>query len=321
MSAIATHAVTVTRKVVEALDICSFELVDAAGAALPSFSAGSHVDVNLPNGLVRQYSLCNDPAETHRYLVAVLRDPASRGGSSAMHALVEGQQIRISDPRNHFKLEAHAPHTLLIGGGIGVTPTLCMAERLANMGASFEMHYCTRSRERTAFVDRIADSAFAARTHLHHDAGPTEQKFDAAAVISHAMPGTHLYVCGPTGFMDWVLNIARAAAWSEERLHREYFSAALVDTHADGAFEVQLASSGRVIRVAANQTVLAALAAQGVGIPTSCEQGVCGTCLTRVLDGEPLHRDMYLTLQEQARGDQFTPCCSRSRSARLVLDL
>jgi vanillate O-demethylase ferredoxin subunit len=321
MSGTATRPVTVTRKVVEALDICSFEMVDAAGAALPRFSAGSHVDVHLPNGLVRQYSLCNDPAETHRYLIAVLRDPASRGGSSAMHALVEGQQIRISDPRNHFELAAHAPHTLLVGGGIGVTPTLCMAERLADMGASFEMHYCTRTRDRMAFVDRIAETAFAGRVHLHHDAGPVEQKFDAAAVIARAMPGTHLYVCGPTGFMDWVLSTARAAAWSEERLHREYFSAAPGDTSADGAFEVQLASSGRVIHVAAQQTVVAALAAQGVEIPTSCEQGVCGTCLTRVLDGEPLHRDMYLTPQEQARGDQFTPCCSRSRSARLVLDI
>ena len=321
MSSTSTRVVTLARKVVEALDICSFELVDVAGAALPSFSAGAHVDVHLPKGLVRQYSLCNDPAETHRYLIAVLLDPASRGGSATMHALTEGQQIRISDPRNHFELADQVPHSLLVAGGIGVTPTLSMAERLANIGASFEMHYCTRSRERTAFAERIAASAFAAQAHLHHDEGPAGRKFDAAAVIARAAPGTHLYVCGPTGFMDWVLSSARAVGWSEDRLHREYFAAAPVDTHLDGAFDVLLASTGQVIRVAADQSVVAALAVCGIEVPTSCEQGVCGTCITRVLDGEPLHRDMYLTPQEQARCDQFTPCCSRSKSARLVLDL
>ncbi len=321
MTIASTRAVVVSRKTVEALDICSFELVDATGANLPPFSAGAHIDVHLPNGLVRQYSLCNDPAQTHRYLVAVLRDPTSNGGSAAMHELIEGQQIRISDPRNHFELAARVPHSLLVAGGIGITPTLCMADQLSSGGASFELHYCTRSLERTAFAGRIAASAFAAQTHLYHDTDPVEKRFDVAAVLSRAIAGTHLYVCGPTGFMDWVLSTARAAGWVEERLHREYFAGAPMDTRNDGAFDVQLASTGKVVRVESNQTVVTALASQGIQIPVSCEQGVCGTCVTRVLAGEPLHRDMYLTPSEQARCDQFTPCCSRSKSPCLVLDL
>jgi vanillate monooxygenase ferredoxin subunit len=317
----ASRKVRISRKVTEAVGICSFELVDPEGAALPRFAAGSHVDVMLQGGLVRQYSLCNDPAESHRYLVAVLRDPASRGGSAAMHELNEGQVIEISEPKNHFALVTDAKHSLLIVGGIGVTPILCMAERLANIGASFEMHYCTRSPERTAFVDRIASSGFPDRVQFHHDDGPSAQKFDAVKLLAEQQADTHLYVCGPSGFMNWVLETARAAGWSDDRLHREYFAAAPIDTRHDGGFDVQLASTGAVIRIAADQSVVAALRDHGIEVPTSCEQGVCGTCLTRVLEGIPDHRDMYLIPEEQAKGDQFTPCCSRARSARLVLDI
>ena len=321
MTKVTTRVVRIVRKADQALDICSFELVDPDGAALPRFSAGAHVDVHLPGGLVRQYSLCNNPVETHRYLITVLRDPASRGGSAAMHDLVEGQLIRISDPKNHFELVADARRSLLLAGGIGVTPILCMAEWLASEGAEFEMHYCTRSRARTAYVEHIAAGSFASRVHLHHDDGAPEQILDAAQLLAAPEPGTHLYVCGPTRFMDWVLSTARAAGWHEDQLHREYFAAAPIDTTHDGSFEVQIASTGIVISVAADQTVVAALAARGIEVQTSCEQGVCGTCLTRVLGGIPDHRDMYLTPDEQAKGDQFTPCCSRAKTARLVIDL
>jgi vanillate O-demethylase ferredoxin subunit len=209
----------------------------------------------------------------------------------------------------------------LLGGGIGITPILCMAERLSNIGASFELHYCTRSAARTAFTERIRSSSFAGRAHIHHDDGPDTQKLDLADALPTPRSDVHLYVCGPTGFMDWILGGARVAGWPDDRLHREYFAAAPIDTSADGSFEVQVASTGAVIRVEPDQTVVAALAAAGVEIPTSCEQGVCGACLTRVLEGTPEHRDMFLTPEEQAKGDQFTPCCSRASSARLVLDL
>lgn len=318
-----TLMVRVARKAVEAQDICSLELVDADGGALPSFSAGSHIDVHLPGGVVRQYSLCNDPAETHRYLVAVLRDPGSRGGSIAVHdAVKEGDTLTISAPKNHFALAHEVRRSLLLAGGIGVTPILCMAERLAVIDADFEMHYAARSRERMAFIERIQGSAFAGRVQFHFDDGVPEQKLDLGAVLARPEAGTHLYVCGPKGFMDAVLATARAKGWSEFHLHWEFFAGTdAAPRSGDEAFEVQLASSGRVITVAPDKTVTQALAEAGVEIAVSCEQGVCGTCLTRVLDGTPDHRDSYLTPQEQAANDQFTPCCSRSKSACLVLDL
>jgi vanillate O-demethylase ferredoxin subunit len=318
----ATLSVCVARKAVEAEGICSFELVSADGAPLPAFSAGSHVDVQLPGGLTRQYSLCNDPTETHRYLIAVLRDPASRGGSRAMHdAVKEGDALTISTPKNHFALAHEAGSHLLLAGGIGITPLLCMAERLANVGAQFEMHYCTRSRPRTAFVERIAASAFAPRVQFHHDDGPAAQRLDIAALLADRPAGRHLYVCGPKGFMDALLGAARAQGWPEAQLHYEFFSADVAPVAGDTAFEVQLASSGRIVVVPANRSIVQALAEAGVTVATSCEQGVCGTCLTRVIEGVPEHRDLYLTPEEQAAGDQFLPCCSRARSARLVLDL
>jgi vanillate O-demethylase ferredoxin subunit len=322
MSTTAELQVRVVRKATEAQDICSFELMRTDGGPLPAFSAGSHVDVQVPGGLTRQYSLCNDPAENHRYLIGVLRDAASRGGSRAMHEHVhEGDVLRISAPKNHFALAHGAAHSILLAGGIGVTPILCMAERLAITGASFEMHYCTRSRARAAFASRIEASRFASKVRFHFDDGPAQQQLDLDPVLGSPRPGVHLYVCGPKGFMDRVLGCARDHGWPAEQLHVEFFSAEVATSDTDAAFEVQLASSGRVITVAKEQTVVQALAAAGVTVATSCEQGICGTCLTRVLDGVPDHKDQYLTPEEQAANDQFTPCCSRARSPRLVLDL
>ncbi|MFK8023043.1 MAG: 2Fe-2S iron-sulfur cluster-binding protein [Ilumatobacter sp.] len=314
--------VRVARRANVARDIDAFELVALDGAALPPTTAGAHIDVQIPGGLTRQYSLANDPADTDRYVIGVLNDPASRGGSAAMHALVkEGDTLTISPPKNHFPLAENAAHSVLLAGGIGVTPLLAMAERLASCGASFELHYSTRSRERTAFCDRLAAERFAGRVHHHFDDGGADQQLDLGALLAREEPGTHLYVCGPNGFMEWVLSSARSAGWPDERLHFEFFSAAPIDTTDDGSFEVQLSSSDAVIRVGAEHTVIAALAAHGVSIPMSCEQGVCGTCLVGVLEGEPDHKDLYLMPKEQAANDRFLPCVSRARSERLILDL
>jgi len=322
MSNSATLAVRVARRQREAVDIDSFELIAADGSGLPPFSAGSHVDVHLPGGLLRQYSLCNPPDESHRYQIAVLRDPQSRGGSAAVHAqLHEGTLLQISEPRNHFALAHDARRHLLLAGGIGVTPILCMAERLQHIGADYEMHYCTRSADRTAFADRIRNAALGARVAFHFDDGAPEQKLDLQRLLGQPQDGTHLYVCGPKGFMDAVLGTARASGWIESQLHYEFFSAKVEASEADAAFEVVVASTGRVIPVAKAQTVVQALSAAGVDVQVACEQGVCGTCLTRVIEGVPDHKDVYLTDEERAANDQFTPCCSRSKSARLVLDL
>jgi vanillate O-demethylase ferredoxin subunit len=230
--------------------------------------------------------------------------------------------LAISPPKNHFALAHDASAHLLMAGGIGVTPILCMAERLATVGAAFEMHYAARTLSRMAFVERIGRSRFAARVRLHLDDGDAAQRLDIAGVLTAQPAGTHVYVCGPRGFMDAVIGAARAAGWPDGRIHFEYFAAGdAAPRPGGGAFEVLLASSGRVIAVEPDQSVVAALASAGVVVPTSCEQGVCGTCLTRLIDGTPDHRDCYLTPEERAAGDQFLPCCSRALSPRLVLDL
>jgi vanillate O-demethylase ferredoxin subunit len=322
MSAAAdTLRVRVVRKQVEAEGIASFELARADGAVLPAFSAGSHIDVHLPGGITRQYSLCNASSEQHRYRIAVLRDPASRGGSVAMHDSVhEGDELTISVPRNHFELHT-APRTLLLAGGIGVTPLLCMAERLSHTDADFAMHYCTRSAERTAFTAEIAASPLASKVHYHHDTGAAEQKLDLALVLAAPGADKRLYVCGPAGFIDYVINTAKSMGWATDHIHLEYFGAPAQDTSGDDSFDVRIASTGKTIKIAADQSVVEALRDEGIEILTSCEQGVCGTCLTRVLEGGIEHRDMYLTDEEKACGDQFMPCCSRASGKLLVLDL
>lgn len=316
-----THRVRLERKVEEAEGIARFEFVCADGGHLPGFSAGAHVDVMLAGGLTRQYSLCNAPTDASRYVLGVLREPDSRGGSLAMHALNEGDEVHISAPRNHFPLVTGASNSLLLAGGIGVTPILSMAESLEALGEAFELHYCTRSRARTAFMRRLADAPFAHRVHHHFDDGDAAQRCDIGALLKAQPAGTHLYTCGPKGFMDAVLASARALGWPEANIHYEYFAGAPVEQAGDVAFDVQLARTGKTVRVAADQSVAQALAAAGVDVPVSCEQGVCGTCLTRVIDGTPDHRDMFLTDAEREANDQFTPCCSRAKGPLLVLDL
>ena len=311
----------IAKRSIAATDIVALELAPVVGHSLPAFSAGAHIDVEVAPNLVRQYSLCNDPSETHRYVIGVLRDPNSRGGSTAVHErLVEGQVIRIGVPRNLFAL-VPAQRSLLFAGGIGVTPLLSMAERLARDAACFELHYCSRSPERTAFGARIRASSFAEQVHFHHDDGPPAQRLDLPAVLPAPNAGIHLYVCGPRGFIDFVCGQARALGWPAAQIHVEHFSAPAAAVDDDAAFEVQIASSGQTIAVAPGQSVVAALRAHGVIVPVACEQGVCGTCLTRVVGGQPAHRDQYLTEEEKLQNDQFLPCCSRARSPRLVLDL
>ncbi|RJG04332.1 PDR/VanB family oxidoreductase [Noviherbaspirillum sedimenti] len=317
--------VVVKKKQHEAEDIVSLELARCDGGVLPPFSAGAHIDVQVGDGLLRQYSLCNHPSQQQSYLIAILRDPVSRGGSVALHDRVQqGDTLMISEPRNLFPLQHGAGRSLLMAGGIGVTPMLCMAEYLWHTGADFEMHYCARAQNRMAFYDRIRNSAFAGRVFFHVDDGADEQRLNAPELLvaTAAQSGTHLYVCGPTGFMKAILTAADAAGWPGERLHREYFAAPeSADPSASRAFDVKIASTGAVYTIEKDKKVTDVLAQNGISIPVGCNEGVCGTCLTRVLDGEPDHRDVCLSDAERAANDQFMPCCSRARSQLLVLDI
>lgn len=314
---------TVVRRIdKEADEIARIELVAAGGGPLPPFSAGAHIDVHIADGLVRQYSLCNAPRENHRYVIGVLRDPQSRGGSAALHdRLAEGDRLTIGEPRNLFPLREAADHSILFAGGIGITPLLAMAERLTSLNRSFELHYCGRGLSRMAFLRRIAESPFAERVRLYPDDARDGSRLHLDAILARPAAGVHAYVCGPRGFMDHVLDRAAGFGWPDERLHREYFGAAASVSDGDSAFEVEIASTGQVIPVAAEQSVAVALAARGIVIPTSCEQGVCGTCATPVVAGLPDHRDSFLTDEERHSNTLFLPCCSRALTARLVLDL
>jgi len=316
--------VVVASKTQEAEDICGLILKSENGSPLPSFEAGAHIDIYLPNDLVRQYSLCNPANEFTYYQIGVLKDPNSRGGSISVHdELKEGDLIQISEPRNLFPLNNDSARDILFAGGIGVTPILSMAEALAAKGKDFEMHYCSRSRLRVAYHQRITTSSYSDKVQFHFDDAAPEQKLDMKTELNRMAGNSHIYVCGPNGFMDYVLNSAKEAGWPSEQIHREYFSAAEVDDSAEAldVFDVEIKSTGKVISVQAEQTVVEALEDNGVFINVACEEGVCGTCITRVVDGEPAHRDVFMTDEEHAKNDQFTPCCSRSKSPKLVLDL
>jgi len=303
-----------------ALGIVEITLESLSGQDLPAFEAGSHMDLHLPGGWVRPYSISNDPAERRRYVFGILREASSRGGSAAVHdALQVGQTLRTGRPKNNFPLRNTASHKLLVAGGIGITPVLSMARQLGREGRAFSLHYAGRSRARMAFLDAVSSTPLAAHTRLH--VKDETGAMDMSAVLDAQPSDAELYVCGPAGFMEAVFETALERGWGPERLHRELFAAAPVQT-IDGAerpFEIELASDGRVIAVPAGCSAAKAMQDAGVPLYTSCEQGVCGTCLTTVLDGEPEHRDQYLTPEEQAANTQFLPCCSRARSARLIV--
>lgn len=301
-------------------DIVQIVLEAADCGALPPFTAGAHLDVHVQDGAVdlwRQYSLCGDPEERGVYRLGVLKDAKSRGGSIAVHAMARpGTLVEANPPRNHFPLAEDAERSVLLGGGIGVTPMLAMAHRLHRLGKEFELHYCTRSRAVTAFLDQIAAGPFADRIRFHHD---DEGDFFDPQTLPPPGEGTHLYVCGPQGFMDWVIAAAGAAGHANDHIHREYFSAE-VDLSGD-SFEVEARASGVTITVNAGETIAKALAKVGIEVEVKCEEGVCGTCITEVIEGIPDHRDMFLTDEEKAENTEMTVCCSRAKTKKLVLDI
>ena len=302
----------------EAEDIVSIELVHPQGEALPSFDAGAHVDVHVPGGLLRQYSLCNDPVERHRYVIAVLRELEGRGGSAALHRIGKGETLTISHPRNHFPLAGREARShLLLAGGIGVTPMMAMLASLNARGATYRMHYCTRSPDRTAFLERLAPDIQAGRVVVHYDGGDPSKGLDIAALLASYEPGMHLYYCGPLGFMIAVKNAV--GAWPPHTVHFEYFTAPEHGPRENAPFQIKIESTGQVLEVSPDESIVDVLRANGFAIDTDCREGYCGTCITRYVGGSPEHRDTVLS--EKERKNYVMICCARAQESPLVLDL
>jgi vanillate O-demethylase ferredoxin subunit len=304
----------------EADAILSFEFRDPGGRDLPAFDAGAHVDVHLPNGLVRSYSLCNSSTERERYVVAVARDASSRGGSTAMHdTLRVGQLVKVGFPRNHFPLDESAASTVLIAGGIGITPMFCMLQRLQVLGLDWELYYAARGRQNAAFLREL--HALAAdhpgRVHLHFD--QEQGPFDLAPVLRERVPAdAHVYCCGPLPMLQAFEQAT--AHLPPQQVHVEYFRPK--DAPAtSGGIEVELCRSKKVVVVPAGKTVLDAVLDAGIDVPYSCMEGICGSCEVAVLEGEPDHHDSVLSEQQRQANKSMMLCCSGAKSARLVLDL
>ena len=313
--------VRVNKITAEAADIRAFEFVSVNGV-LPRFTPGAHINVKIEEGLVRQYSLCNDAQETSRYLIAVKRAPDSRGGSQTMHERVAvGDILSISAPLNHFPLQPRATHHLLVAGGIGVTPLIAMARELRSSGASFELQYFARSIEHTAFHEMLSGPEFRGKVTFHYAVEPERLHEYLHKVLWQHRAGAHMYLCGPRPFMDLVEDIA-AATWPPESIHIEHFGAdPMASAGPREAFDITLARSGGTYTVPADMSIAAVLAENGIANVTSCEQGVCGTCLTGLLKGTPDHRDAFLTDGERKSCDKIMVCVSRARGGGLVLDI
>lgn len=309
---------TVARKWWAGESIAGFELV-STDEQLPTFQPGAHIDVHLPNGLVRQYSVTNGPGETQSYKIGVKREPDSTGGSRCLHDDVrEGDVLAISEPRNNFPLRRDAVKTLLIAGGIGVTPILSMARALHHSGLEFELHYFAQDKDHLAFADVLETLGDSLHTHL--GLGPEETGRCLEGLLSGYQPAMHLYVCGPGPMLEATRQTADRMGWPDQAVHFEYFkNTRQIDD--SSSFEVALSRSVMTLQVPAGKTIMEVLRDNGVSVPSSCEQGACGTCIATVLEGEPDHQDVYLSESEKQRGDRIMTCVSRAKSARLVLDI
>lgn len=303
-----------------ALGVKKFVLADRNGNPLPGFEAGSHIEIILPNGITRAYSLLNSPTETSRYVIAVHKSPDSAGGSLYMHEVLgAGDTVRAAPPRNNFELVETAAHACLIAGGIGITPILSMIHRLCQLGRSWELHYCARTREHAAFAGLLAELAKSSgnAVRFYFDLEPNGSRLDIGAVVAAACEGTHLYCCGPKAMLT---NFEEATQALRDRAHVEYFEAKGPAAR-EGGFVVVLEKSGLTLTVPPGASILDVVGDAGVSVSSSCREGICGTCETRVVEGVPDHRDALLSDAEKQANRTMMICCSGSKSGRLVLDL
>jgi ferredoxin-NADP reductase len=305
-----------------ARDTCAFEFRPIGDAALAPFTAGAHVDLILPNGIRRSYSLCNSQGETHRYVVGVKRASPSRGASSFLHeSLRVGTELEIAAPRNNFPLIETASHSVLIAGGIGVTPIWGMIQRLIEIGASWELHYASRTRQDAAFLEelrRLGADPLRLRLTFDHESGG--RMLDMPSIVAAAPQGAHFYACGPAPMLEAFEQAAKSLA--AEQVHIERFTGT-AETKPVGTlgFEVVLARTNKTLKVPPGKAILDVLLDEGVDVAFSCMDGVCGSCKVTVLDGIPDHHDLVLNDEERAQNKMMLVCCSRAKSERLVLDL
>jgi len=307
----------VVGSVVHRGDVLLFDL-HATSGELPTWEAGAHIDIFLKDDIVRQYSLCGKPGDRSRYQLGVLLDPQSRGGSRAIHDQVTiGAHFKIGEPRNLFALDSNPGKAILIGGGIGVTPLIAMAHALEARGQDFVLYYVARD---PVFAEVLSTESFAHKVVVIRDRGePDDERLDPTHVISQAgVPDIlSVYTCGPVGLMDAVISAAEKFGLNPNRIHKEAFAAQPI---AGGeGFEVLAAKSGVRVTVGPTEAITTALARAGVKVAVNCEQGICGTCVVNLIEGDPEHRDEYLT--EDERADQIALCCSRSKSPLLVVEL
>lgn len=300
-----------------AADIHVLELRHPGGGELPEFTAGSHLTVRSPNGSLRKYSLCNDPAERNRYVIGIKRDPAGRGGSvDLVDNIGVDDHVEVSAPHNAFELAEKASAFILIAGGIGITPILSMARKLNSQRRRYKLYYLTRSPELTAFADELQGEAFAGKVVIHHDHGDPLMSFDLWPVLEKPT-NAHVYCCGPRALLEAVRDMT--GHWSTSAIHFESFiDAGAAARPEDTPFTVVLAQSGARIEVPPGVSILEAMRDRGYDAPSSCESGTCGTCRTRLLAGEADHRDLVLMDDEKAR--QIMICVSRARSPEIVID-
>lgn len=293
-----------------------YELRRPENQPLPEIEPGSHIDLHLPSGHVRQYSLINDEPNPTRYLIGVKRDPKGRGGSLFIHdQLRVGQPMSIGLPRNNFPLQEQAERSIFFAGGIGITPILSMIGRLTALGRPWSLFYSCRSRSEALFLERLgADPS----VRLHFDDENGGRVLNFADVLQNLPKEAHLYCCGPPPMLSAFL--AAAERWPQDRVHVERFSSGESATDSK-SFVIELARSNLELVVPSGKTILATLREAGFDVPSSCEQGFCGSCAVRVLKGDPDHRDIALTDEQRLANDTIMICCSGSKSDRLVLDL
>ena len=293
------------------------EFRDSGGKPLPEFSAGAHIAIRAPNGLLRKYSLCNDPAERNRYLVAIKREANGRGGScNLIDNTKAGDNLLVAPPVNDFALPQRAQDFLFIAGGIGITPIMAMIREIRRQGKRFRLFYCSRSPETTAFIDELSAPEFKDHVVIHYDHGDPARSLDLKPILAERKNREHLYCCGPRPLMEAVRRFTDH--WSSAAVHFEAFSDAETHKATDKPFKVRLAHSGDVVDVPTDKTILEALRAHGLEVPSSCETGTCGTCRTKLLAGKADHRDLYLP--DHDRVDNIMLCVSRALTNEITID-